>query len=134
MNIQDISQINADSKNVINSRPYEWNDQNTVSELFTRLKIDEPKKDTPHSIYKNNSCYGMNSKNNTSIKSSTDYIDMCKKQSLMRTFQSGFNNTDKNSDVAKANLIKNIEFVKKQTEIRKNKKMYYQILKLLYFY
>ncbi|XP_029346809.1 ras guanine nucleotide exchange factor P [Acyrthosiphon pisum] len=100
---------------------YECNAQNVVSELYARLTIDELKEVTPHSKNKHDSNNGMNSKRNVSIELSTEYIEMCKNQSLMRPFQSGFNNTDKNSDIAKANLIKNIEYVKKQSEIRKNK-------------
>jgi len=120
-NIPASSQTNRDNKNLLNSRNYEWNDQNVVSELFARLTIDEFKEDTPHSKNKHDSNNGMNSKTNESIEPSTEYIDMCTNQSLMRSFQSGFNNTDKNSDISKAYSIKNIEYVKKQSEFRKNK-------------
>lgn len=120
-NIPALSQTNRDNKNLFNSRNYEWNDQNVVSELFARLTIDEFKEDTPHSKNKHDSNNGMNSKTNESIEPSTEYIDMCTNQSLMRSFQSGFNNTDKNSDISKAYSIKNIEYVKKQSEFRKNK-------------
>ncbi|XP_060880472.1 putative uncharacterized protein DDB_G0282133 [Metopolophium dirhodum] len=116
-----LSQITGDNKNLINSRQYECNDQNVLSELYARLTIDEFKEDTPHSKNKHDSNNGINSKTNESIEPSTEYIDMCTNQSLMRSFQSGFNNTDKNSDIAKAYLIKNIEYVKKQSEFRKNK-------------
>lgn len=113
---------------MIDSRQYELNDQNVMSELLTRLKSDEFKEDIPHNKYKHDSVYEMNSKTNASIKSSTEYIDMCKNQCLMRSFQSGSNNTDKNSDIAKANLIKNIEYVKKQPEIRKYKNIHTRLV------
>jgi len=96
--------MNGDSKNVIDSRPYDWNDQKTVSELHTRLTT---KKDTSHSKYQNYSNYGMNSETNRSIESFTEYINICKNQNMMRTFQSGHINTEKNSDVAITNLRKN---------------------------
>lgn len=89
--------------------------------MFTRLTIDKFEKDTTHSKNKHDSNNGTNSKTNATIEPSTEFIEMCKNQSLMRSFQSGFNNTDNNSDIAKANLIKNNEHVKKQSEIRKNK-------------
>ncbi|CAI6367879.1 unnamed protein product [Macrosiphum euphorbiae] len=111
-NIPALSQINGDTKNLIDSGSYECNDQNVLSELFSRLTVDGFK----------NSNNGMNGKtNDASIEHSTEYIDKCKNQSLMRSFQSGFNNTDKNSDIAEACLIKNIEHVKSQSEIRNNK-------------
>lgn len=106
---------------MIDSRQYELNDQNVMSELLTRLKFDECKEDIPHNKYKHDSIYEINDKRNASIESSNEFIEMCKNQCLMRSFQSGSNNTDKNSDIAKANLMKNIEYVKKQSEIRKYK-------------
>jgi len=118
-NIPALSQINGDTKNLIDSGSYECNDQNVLSELFSRLTVDGFK----------NSNNGMNGKtNDASIEHSTEYIDKCKNQSLMRSFQSGFNNTDKNSDIAKACLIKNIEHVKRQSEIRNNKNVCTRLL------
>lgn len=46
---------------------------------------------------------------------------MCKNQSMVRELGDGFYNTDKNSDIAKINLRKNIEYVKKLSENRKKK-------------
>ncbi|XP_022167875.1 putative uncharacterized protein DDB_G0277255 isoform X2 [Myzus persicae] len=110
----------SDAKNVINSRLYECNDTNIVSELYTRLIDNQVEEDTPHS-HKNVSNYEMNSKKNRSIENSTEFINMCKNQSMMRTLQSDFNSADINSDIAKTNLRKNIEYVKNQSESRKNK-------------
>lgn len=102
--------MNGDNKNVINSRPYEWNEQNTLSELYTRLTTNELKENKSHSKYQNDNNDGMNSK---TIESPTEYINICKNQNMVRTFQ--------NSDIAITNSRKSIEYVKQQSENGKNK-------------
>uniref|UniRef100_A0A2S2N8T3 Tudor domain-containing protein 5 n=1 Tax=Schizaphis graminum TaxID=13262 RepID=A0A2S2N8T3_SCHGA len=119
--ISAINHINGEDKNVINSKKYEYNEQNIVSDLFKRLKVNGFQEDTPHNKNLNDNNFGINSKINSSIESSTDYIDICKNQSMVRELGDGFYNTDKNSDIAKINLRKSIEYVKKLSENRKKK-------------
>jgi len=126
--ISAINHINGEDKNVINSKKYECNERNVVSDLYTRLTVNGFQEDTPQNKNKNDNNYEMNSKINRSIKSPIDYIDMCKNQSMVRVLGDNFYDSDKNSDTNKINLRKNIEFVKKQSENRINKNVVTEIV------
>lgn len=126
--ISAINHINGEDENVISSKKYECNERNIVSDLYTRLTVNGFQEDTSHNKNKNDNNYKMNSKINGSIKYPTDYIDMCKNQSMVRVLGDNFYDSDKNSDTAKINLRKNIEFVKKQSENRINKNVVTEIV------
>ncbi|KAE9545241.1 hypothetical protein AGLY_000784 [Aphis glycines] len=126
--ISAINHINGKDKNMINSKKYECNEQNIVSNLYTRLTVNGFQEDTPHNINNNDNNYEMNCQINRSIESSIDYIDKCKNQSMVRVLGGNFYDSDKNSDTAKINLWKNIEFVKKQSENRINKNVVTEIV------
>lgn len=123
-----INHINGEDKNVINSKKYECNEQNIVSDLYARLTVNGFQEDTSHNKNKNDNNYEMNCKINRSIESSIDYIDICKNQSMVRVLGDNFYDSDKNSDTAKINLWKNIEFVKKQSENRIDKNVVTEIV------
>lgn len=126
--ISAINHINDEDKNVINSKKYECNERNIVCDLYTRLTVNGFQEDTPHNKNKNDNNYEMNSKVNRSIESPIDYIDICKNQSMVRVFGDNFYDSDKNSDTAKINLWKNIEFGKKQSENTINKNVVTEIV------
>lgn len=120
-----ISHINSDGKTLMNSNQYDCNDQNIVSDMYTRLTINGFQEDIPN---QNDSYYGINSNTNRPIASSTEYIETCKNQSMVATLQDDFYNTNKNSDIAKTELRKKIEYVKKLSENRKNKNINTQLV------
>jgi len=109
----------------MNSNQYDCNDQNIVSDMYTRLTINGFQEDIPN---QNDSYYGINSNTNRPIASSTEYIETCKNQSMVATLQDDFYNTNKNSDIAKTELRKKIEYVKKLSENRKNKNINTQLV------
>ncbi|XP_025209231.1 homeobox protein 4-like [Melanaphis sacchari] len=119
------SSINHDNdkdENVINSKEYDGNKQNTVSDSYRRLTDNGLEANIPHDKNQSHN-YGKNNKLNRSIESSIDYIDICKNQNKIKALEVGFYNKKKNSDFAEISLRKNIEYVKKLSENKKNKKV-----------
>jgi len=105
---------------VINSKKYECNEQNIVSDLYKRLTVNRFQEDTLYNKNKIDNNHGMNSIINRSIESSIDYIDICKNLSMVKVLGNNSYDTDKNSDTSKMYLRKIIELQKKQSENKNN--------------